>query len=202
MAVKFQYNKTSLQQLDKQLKIRVRALPTLKSKESALRMEVRKALEQVHAIEKEIEEATAGYLDKTQFWAEFDTSLLKVKKINLKPVKIAGIKIPELESVEFDIKDFPLLNRPFWFLQGVEILKTLASLLIKKEICLERHHLLDHARKKTTQKVNLFEKVQIPDYNNAIRKIKRYLEDEENLNKSAQKIVKQRQENARKEEAA
>jgi V/A-type H+-transporting ATPase subunit D len=50
--------------------------------------------------------------------------------------------------------------------------------------------------------VNLFEKVQIPDYNDAIRKIKRYLEDEENLNKSAQKIVKQRQENARKEEAA
>lgn len=202
MAVKFQYNKTSLQQLDKQLKIRLMALPTLKSKESALRMEVRKALEQVHGIEKEIGEATAEYLDKTQFWAEFDSNLLKVRKINLKPVKIAGIKIPELESVEFDMKEFPLLNRPFWFLQGVEILKTLASLLIKKEIYMERYHLLDHARKKTTQKVNLFEKVQIPDYNNAIRKIKRYLEDEENLNKSAQKIVKQRQENARKEEAA
>jgi V/A-type H+-transporting ATPase subunit D len=53
--------------------------------------------------------------------------------------------------------------------------------------------LLDHARKKTTQKVNLFEKVQIPGYADAIRKIKRFMEDEENLSKSAQKIIKERQ---------
>ena len=52
--------------------------------------------------------------------------------------------------------------------------------------------LLDRARKKTTQKVNLYEKVQIPGFQEAIRKIKRFLEDEENLSKSAQKIVKTR----------
>ena len=45
MAIKFQYNKTSLQSLDKQLKMRVRALPTIKNKESALRSEVKKAKE-------------------------------------------------------------------------------------------------------------------------------------------------------------
>ena len=39
--------------------------------------------------------------------------------------------------------------------------------------------LLEHARKKTTQKVNLFEKVQIPGYKDAIRKVKRFMEDEE-----------------------
>ena len=44
MAIKFQYNKTSLQSLDKQLKMRVRALPTIKNKESALRSEVKKAI--------------------------------------------------------------------------------------------------------------------------------------------------------------
>jgi V/A-type H+-transporting ATPase subunit D len=53
--------------------------------------------------------------------------------------------------------------------------------------------LLDHARKKTTQKVNLYEKVQIPGYQEAILKIKRFLEDEENLSKASQKIVKKRQ---------
>jgi len=41
--------------------------------------------------------------------------------------------------------------------------------------------------------VNLFEKVQIPGYEDAIRKIKRFMEDEENLSKSSQKIVKSRQ---------
>ena len=51
-------------------------------------------------------------------------------------------------------------------------------------------NLLEKARKKTTQKVNLFEKVQIPGYEDAIRKIKRFMEDEENLSKSSQKILK------------
>ena len=43
MAIKFQYNKTSLQQLEKQLKIRLRTLPIIKNKESALRLEVKRA---------------------------------------------------------------------------------------------------------------------------------------------------------------
>ena len=46
MAIQFQYNKTSLQQLEKQLNVRVRALPTIKNKESALRSEVKRAKEQ------------------------------------------------------------------------------------------------------------------------------------------------------------
>ena len=52
--------------------------------------------------------------------------------------------------------------------------------------------LLDYSRKKTTQKVNLYEKVQIPGYQEAILKIKRFMEDEENLSKAGQKIVKTR----------
>ena len=64
--------------------------------------------------------------------------------------------------------------------------------------------LLEKARKKTTQKVNLFEKVQIPGYEDAIRKIKRFMEDEENLSKSSQKILKsllEKRETAKQEEA-
>ena len=45
MAISFQYNKTSLQGLEKNLKMRVRALPTIKNKESALRLEVKRAKE-------------------------------------------------------------------------------------------------------------------------------------------------------------
>ena len=55
MAIKFQYNKTSLQSLDKQLKMRVRALPTIKNKESALRSEVKKAKEEGTEVAKVME---------------------------------------------------------------------------------------------------------------------------------------------------
>ena len=64
---------------------------------------------------------------------------------------------------------------------------------IEREFCSEKIGLLEYARKKSTQKVNLFEKIQIPGYEDAIRKIKRFMEDEENLSKSSQKIVKAKQ---------
>ena len=51
MAIKFQYNKTSLQQQYKQLNIRVRALPTIKNKESALRAEVKRAKDEMRSME-------------------------------------------------------------------------------------------------------------------------------------------------------
>ena len=60
----------------------------------------------------------------------------------------------------------------------------------------------DFQRKKTTQKVNLYEKVQIPGYQEAILKIKRFIEDEENLSKAAQKIVKARHQAEEEEEEA
>lgn len=56
MAIKFQYNKTSLQQLEKQLKVRVRTLPIIKKfKESALRMEVKRCKADAAALDARLE---------------------------------------------------------------------------------------------------------------------------------------------------
>jgi len=107
--------------------------------------------------------------------------------------KIAGVTIPVPDEIIFEEKEFSLCDKPKWFPDGIQILKELAKIVTEKEIFNRKTQLLDHARRKTTQKVNLYEKVQIPGYEDAIRKIKRFLEDEENLSKSAQKIVKKRQ---------
>ena len=56
MAIKFQYNKTSLQQLEKQLKVRVRTLPIIKNKESALRMEVKRCKTEAADLEDRLEQ--------------------------------------------------------------------------------------------------------------------------------------------------
>jgi V/A-type H+/Na+-transporting ATPase subunit D len=61
MAIKFQYNKTSLQQLEKQLKVRVKALPTLKNKEAALRVEVKKAKTEAENLEKKLKQKLKAY---------------------------------------------------------------------------------------------------------------------------------------------
>lgn len=198
MAIKFQYNKTSLQSLEKQLKVRVRALPTIKNKESALRVEVKKAKDETHRFEDELDKAIQSYENMIELWGEFDTSLISIEDVKLGVKKIAGVKTPVLEGIDFNMKEFSVFNQPKWFLDGIAIVKKMVELAINREVFARKMELLDHARKKTTQKVNLFEKVQIPGYEDAIRKIKRFMEDEDNLSKSAQKIVKTRQQ----EEAA
>lgn len=198
MAIKFQYNKTSLQSLEKQLKVRVRALPTIKNKESALRVEVKKAKDETLRYEDELNKAIQSYENMVELWGEFDTSLISIEDVKLGIKKIAGVKTPVLEGIDFKIEEFSVFNQPKWFLDGIAIVKKMVELAINREVFARKMELLDHARKKTTQKVNLFEKVQIPGYEDAIRKIKRFMEDEDNLSKSAQKIVKTRQQ----EEAA
>jgi len=190
MAIKFQYNKTSLNELNKQLKTRVRALPTLKSKESALRLEVKKAKQRSEDLVAKLEAALKSYEYMASLWNEFEPGLIAVRDVKLKTVKIAGVPTPALEEVLFDVKDINLFTKPMWFADGVQILQNLAQLGIESEVYTEVARILDFQRKKTTQKVNLYEKVQIPGYNEAIRKIKRYMEDEENLSKASQKIVK------------
>lgn len=199
MAIQFQYNKTSLQSLEKNLKMRVRALPTIKNKESALRVEVKKAKDEIKKLEREIEDRIASYDKMLALWGEFDVSLLKVEDIRMSIKKIAGVRIPVLEEVIYTTKPFSLFNSPSWFADGLSQLKDLAQVGIEQEFYMQKLNLLEYARKKTTQKVNLFEKVQIPGYEEAIIKIKRFMEDEENLSKSSQKIVKSRQQKLKEE---
>ncbi len=192
MAIKFQFNKTSLNDLNKQLKIRTNALPTLKNKESALRVEVKRAKDKSEELTQQLSASLKSYDYLAALWNEFEPGLISVKDVVLRTDKIAGVKTPGLEEVIYDVKEFDLFKKPLWYSDGVKILQQLAQIGIESEIYREKMRLLDFSRKKTTQKVNLYEKVQIPGYQEAIRKIKRYMEDEENLSKASQKIVKTR----------
>ncbi len=196
MAIKFQYNKTSLGELGKQLKMRQKALPTIKSKESALRSEVKRAKMSAQEYRELFDRAVAEYEYMVALWGEFDCTLLRIADVDLTTQKIAGVRIPVLGEIHFEEKSYDIFSSPLWFADGLAILKRLAELGIQHEVYNRRVELLDYARRKTTQKVNLYEKVQIPGYEDAIRKIKRFMEDEENLSKSAQKIVKTRQQQA------
>ncbi|MBQ1913466.1 MAG: V-type ATP synthase subunit D [Bacteroidales bacterium] len=200
MAIKFQYNKTSLTEMGKQLKVRQRALPTLQNKESALRLEVRKAKEDSERLIAELEDALLRYDYLAALWNEFEPGLVAITDVDLYTRKVAGVKTPALGEIHYELRPFNAFMKPAWYADGVAILKDLSRLGIESEIYREKARILDYQRKKTTQKVNLYEKVQIPGYQEAIRKIKRYMEDEENLSKASSKIVKTR--HAEEEEAS
>lgn len=193
MAIKFQYNKTALQSLNKQLNMRTKALPTIKSKEAALRLEVKKAKDQVVEFEYKFNGKINSDWNTAKMWTEFLPGLIAISDVQVTTKKIAGVKIPVFEKVNFKEEEYSLFGQPKWFPDGISFVKKLTGIVLEKEFCNQKMVLLNHARRKTTQKVNLYEKVQIPGYKSAILKIKRFLEDEENLSKSAQKIVKNRQ---------
>ena len=200
MAIKFQYNKTSLTNLGKQLKVRQNALPTLKNKESALRSSVQTAKAESERLADELEASLQRYDYLAALWNEFEPGLVRIKDVELSVAKVAGVKTPRLDRIHYELKPFNAFVKPAWYADGVDILKELSRLGIESEIFEQKRQILEFNRKKTTQKVNLYEKVQIPGYKEAIRKIKRYMEDEENLSKASSKIVKTR--HAEEEEAS
>lgn len=202
MAIRFQYNKTSLNNLQKDLKVRRGALPTLKNKESALRVSVMAAKEKSERLVRELDEAMARYDYMAALWNEFEPRLIRIADVDLFTEKIAGVKTPGLGEIHYELQPFNAFVKPAWYADGVRILQDFSRIGIESEVYMEKARILDWNRKKTTQKVNLYEKVQIPGYQEAIRKIKRYMEDEENLSKASSKIVKERHAAEEEEEQA
>lgn len=193
MAIKYQFNKISMQSLNKQLKIRQNALPTIKSKESALRLTVKKQKETLRDLTESYQEKMESLMGLIRLWGEFPEEIFSLKEVILNVVKIAGVKTPELKQINYEVANFSRFSSPIWLNGGIVILKQITEIICQMEIAEKKLGILEYARKKTTQKVNLYEKVQIPEFSEAIRKIKRYLEDVDNLEKASQKITKQRQ---------
>lgn len=79
---------------------------------------------------------------------EFDASLIKVKDVHLGVRKIAGVRVPLLENVDFDIRHYSMFSCPKWYADGIHILKTLAETAIEREFTLAKLGLLEHARKR------------------------------------------------------
>lgn len=193
MAVKFQYNKVSMQALQKDLKIRVAALPTLKSKEAYLRITIKRERHRLEDLRKSLESLRAGIGEAERLFAEFPGKRVAIDTVEYDWDNIAGISIPSLGEMIFTTESSSLVMEPAWLDWGAHTLEGLARATAEIDVAIKRVEMLEYARKKTTQKVNLYEKVQIPEFAEAILKIKRYLEDVENLEKAAQKITKARQ---------
>ena len=189
--MKFQFNRTAMQKIGRDLSMRLNALPVLKAKETALRIEIKKLADELKNIQYEYNKRKNRIYDYADLWNEYPEPL-SIKFVEMNFRNIAGVKIPVLKNVEFIIRDYSFFANRAWIVGATEILKDITILSIQINLLSRGIDILNNTRKKTTQKVNLYEKVQIPEYREALQKIKRYLEDEENLTKATMKIVKSR----------
>lgn len=195
MQAKFAYNKSTIQSFQRQLNIRRKALPVLLRKETALRQVIKELKDEVANQRSRTEKLYRRLQTWEDIWNDF-TPLVQVEEIITERENVAGTRVSRLKAITFRQTPFNPRYEPAWMPAAIEALRKYIEQKIRLESLAEKLKTLELARKKTTQKVNLYEKVQIPEYEEAIRKIKRFLEDKENIATAAKKIAKNRQNQA------
>ncbi len=176
-----------------------RYLPTLQLKQQQLQMEVRRIDALLYKKEVEIErmkedmDSWVGILGYT----DFDLSpWVRPKEAKTRTENIAGVTIPVLDRVEFAPVDYDLYSTPLWADLAVEKIRKLSELLTEVEILREQYRLLNRELRITMQRVNLFEKVMIPEARENIRIIRIYLGDQDTNAVCRSKIAKRKIETA------
>jgi V/A-type H+-transporting ATPase subunit D len=178
---KIKLTKGELKRQRDALKSFERFLPTLQLKKQQLQIEIlRASTEFEDRRAKERAKAAA-----TRAWAGLLTDAgapvkkgLAVRKIESGTRNVAGVDIPVFERVDFEPAEYDLFLTPLWVDHGLEALRELVSLRREMEVLQEEERILRQELRTTTQRVNLFEKVKIPEAEEAIRLIKIYIGDQ------------------------
>ena len=179
---KIKLTKNELKVQKDALKMYKRYLPTLMLKKQQLQTEIRtidaKAKEVSAArvqLEKEFDEWIAVFGEREAFKPEMVT----VKNIKKGVGNIAGVTIPIYEGADFGRGDYDLYEAPLWIDMAADRMEKALSLDLEAEVLDEQVRLLSQELRTTTQRVNLFEKVKIPETKANIKKITVYLGDEQ-----------------------
>jgi V/A-type H+-transporting ATPase subunit D len=109
----------------------------------------------------------------------FTPALLKITSLKTATGNIAGVSIPIFQGAEFETFPYDLARTPLWLDLAVERMKQVFLLDLEAQTLEEQRKRLDHELRVTTQRVNLFEKIKIPETKENIKKIGVYLGDQQ-----------------------
>ena len=164
------------------LKMYQRYLPTLTLKKQQLQTEIRT----IDARAKEVRAKRAALEKEFQAWIAvfgeedaFKPGMVTVKNIMKSTGNIAGVEIPVYEGADFGRGDYDLFETPLWIDLAADRMEKALSLDLEADVLDEQVRLLSAELRTTTQRVNLFEKVMIPETKANIKKISVYLGDQQ-----------------------
>jgi V/A-type H+-transporting ATPase subunit D len=174
------------------LKRYLRYLPTLMLKKQQLQLEIRRVDSQQQArladrsaLTRELESWVSVFGEQSDL-----TSLLHLGALRTEAGNIAGVDIPLFESVEMEEKPYDLFLTPLWVDAALQLMRRLAALDAEVAVLAKQARLLGEELRITSQRVNLFEKVKIPEARENIRKIQIYLGDQQTAAVVRGKIAK------------
>jgi V/A-type H+-transporting ATPase subunit D len=179
---KIKLTKNELKKQKDSLKMFQRYLPTLMLKKQQLQGEIRLTelrLKELRAQKDRLDESFKIWIAVFGEKNVFTGDILKITKLKTGLGNIAGVAIPIFEGAEFVTKPYDLFGTPLWLDAAVEKMEQALLLDLEAEIVEEQRKRLDHELRITTQRVNLFEKVKIPETKGSIKKIQVYLGDQQ-----------------------
>ena len=164
------------------LKMYRRYLPTLTLKKQQLQAEIRAIEANAAAVRKEREALEKGFASWIAVFSETDAfpdGIITVSNIRKGYGNIAGVTIPIYEGADFSRGDYDLYETPLWVDIAANHMEKAMSLDLEAEVLDEQVRLLEQELRSTTQRVNLFEKVKIPETEENIKKISIYMADQQ-----------------------
>ena len=194
---KVKLTKTALKQERDSLKPFQRFLPTLQLKKQQLQREMRTCLDRIEKnrqFEQETKNALAAW---TELFGDPEAvekikRNLSVSRVETGVQNIAGVDVPVFREVIFDAKPFDLYADDPWLDDAAESVKKIVSIQEEREIIRRQYDLIADELRVTTQRVNLFEKVKIPECKENIRAIQIYLGDMDTAAVARSKIAKKK----------
>ena len=179
---KIKLTKNELKKQKDSLKMFQLYLPTLMLKKQQLQAEIRTTEIRINELmeQKElIDESFRAWIAVFGETGIFTPDILRITAIKTAEGNIAGVSIPLFQGAEFETAVYDLARTPLWLDTAVERMKQVFLLDLEAQTLDEQRKRLDHELRVTTQRVNLFEKIKIPETKGSIKKIQVYLGDQQ-----------------------
>ena len=196
---KFKLTKNEQKKQKDRLKMFTRYLPTLQLKKQQLQTEIRSIEARAAAVFERKRQLEADFRDWIAVFG--DSFELKPEWIEIRAIRrgegnIAGIRIPVFESVDFVETRYDLYLTPLWIDKAIVKMKEVIALDMEIKVLNEQIAVLSRELRTATQRVNLFEKVKIPECRENIRRIRIMLGDLDTSAVARSKIAKRKAEEA------
>ncbi|MGN0866923.1 MAG: V-type ATP synthase subunit D [Oligosphaeraceae bacterium] len=170
-----------------------RYLPTLQLKKQQLQLEVRQAREELAALEEEDRRELEARHDDLKVFGDYPRELEKVATVaqwRVATRNIAGIEVPAHRGLEWRNQPVDLLSTPIWLDDALALVAHQTELRLRRRLMEEQLACLEDELRVVNQRVNLFEKVKIPDAQENIRRINIYIGDQQTNSVGRSKIAK------------
>jgi len=192
-------NKTTLKQQRDQAKTFKQFLPSLDLKRQQLLIALKAARKRLGELDAEMNDLSVRLeplyplLGSSTIPTLKISGLIAVRGVRIESENVVGTHLPVVREVDFGVNDYSTMATPFWLDHLVQSLQQMSRLRIEHQVAVRRFELLELAARRITQRVNLFEKVLIPQAEQNIRRIVIFLSDQERAAVVRSKISKGKQ---------